>query len=576
MFIKFLTTLIFTLLISTNLFAQNNIVLSDTLKEMGDILTGNSGVVEINVVNNTGETVKIRRAYMNEPIFNVNIATSTIAAAGQAIITITARPRQNITYTDFLIVEIEDYSEMLFCEIRLDGKFENNYYNGTENKWGSDLKAALHNIIKGHTAYPYSSSSPDVWDILKNSDEDPNNSSNVILLYTGWSYKKSAQNTGDNNGWNREHSWAKSHGDFSKRIPEGTDAHHLRPADVTVNSRRGSLDFDNGGNLYTDDDGATGCRVDGDSWEPRDLEKGDVARMMYYMAVRYEGDQEYGVTTKDLELVDYIPSSPSKQPKIGKLSTLYTWHLADTVSAWERRRNERIFSNWQHNRNPFIDYPQLAERLPSISGMDLTNQQPRLTLSADTLFLPAVDVNQSASYKLELANSGGGVLNISDISFADNNFNANIQTLAINEESIKNILISFSGTSNTGLINSEMTITSDDPENPVRVLPVAIRVKNSTGIDFSDNEINTFSLSQNYPNPFNPETVISYNLAKSSKVILAIYDILGRKIQILVDGQQKAGIHKITFFNSELPGGVYFYTIYTNTGRLTRKMILLP
>ncbi|MFH1213355.1 MAG: hypothetical protein V1681_04660, partial [Candidatus Neomarinimicrobiota bacterium] len=61
------------------------------------------------------------------------------------------------------------------------------YYDAAAGKTGSQLKTALYNIIKGHTTYPYTSSSTDVWDILKNTDKDTNNTNNVILLYTGWS-----------------------------------------------------------------------------------------------------------------------------------------------------------------------------------------------------------------------------------------------------------------------------------------------------------------------------------------------------------------------------------------------------
>ncbi len=61
------------------------------------------------------------------------------------------------------------------------------YYDAADGKKGAGLKSALHSIIKGHTKYPYSSSSTDTWDILKESDKDPGNAANVILFYTGWS-----------------------------------------------------------------------------------------------------------------------------------------------------------------------------------------------------------------------------------------------------------------------------------------------------------------------------------------------------------------------------------------------------
>lgn len=229
------------------------------------------------------------------------------------------------------------------------------YYDGTEGLYGDELKTALYNIIKDHTTYNYDALRDY---ILPNTDEDPSNFNNVILIYTGRSQNKDTFG-GLLDEWNREHVWAKSHGDFGNTIPCGTDAHHIRPCDVGVNSTRGNKDFDNGGSAvygyYNDYAGNT----DGDSFEPRDEVKGDIARMIMYMAVRYEGESG----EPDLEMVDYIPSSPSGQPYFGKESVLIQWHLDDPVDSFEMTRNEKIYTNWQHNRNPFIDHPEFAERI---------------------------------------------------------------------------------------------------------------------------------------------------------------------------------------------------------------------
>jgi endonuclease I len=224
------------------------------------------------------------------------------------------------------------------------------YYDGTAGLAGEELKSALHDIIKDHTQYSYDA----LKEILKNTDEDPADTNNVILLYTGWSRPKDSFGDGAS-CWNREHVWAKSHGDFGTSPGAGTDLHHIRPTDVSVNSRRGNLDFDNGGEEYIDGDGPTGCYVDNDSWEPRDAVKGDAARMIFYMAVRYEGDNG----EPDLEPVDYIPSSPNNEPYHGRLSTLLEWHTEDPVDLWEQNRNEKIYE-WQGNRNPFIDHPEFV------------------------------------------------------------------------------------------------------------------------------------------------------------------------------------------------------------------------
>ena len=84
-----------------------------------------------------------------------------------------------------------------------------------------------------------------------------------------------------------------------------------------------------------------------------------------------------------------------------------------------------------------------------------------------------------------------------------------------------------------------------------------------------------FSLSQNYPNPFNPSTAISYQLSAVSHVSLKVFDMLGREIATLVDGQQAAGSYKATFDASRLSSGVYLYQLKTENNVQTRKMILM-
>jgi endonuclease I len=235
---------------------------------------------------------------------------------------------------------------MMTLTIVLSAQIPQGYYDGTEGLDGEALKDALHDIIDNHDEYSYN----DLRDfILRETDEDPNNPNNVILLYTGRSQPKSTFGGGADD-WNREHVWAKSHGDFGNNPPAGTDAHHIRPTDASVNSSRGNLDFDNGGQQHNE---APGCYFDDDSWEPRDAVKGDVARMIFYMDVRYDGSD--GVA--DLEVVDEVDTYPNAEH--GKLSTLLEWHLQDLPDDFELNRNEVIYG-YQENRNPFIDHPEFA------------------------------------------------------------------------------------------------------------------------------------------------------------------------------------------------------------------------
>ncbi|WNF25504.1 endonuclease [Streptomyces sp. C11-1] len=221
---------------------------------------------------------------------------------------------------------------------------DDTYYQDALGKTGAELKTALHTIISDQTKLSYSQ----VWDALKATDEDPANPSAVVLLYTGRSRSKN-DNGGNPGQWNREHVWAKSHGGFGTARGPGTDIHHLRPEDVQVNSIRGNKDFDNGGSELGS---APGNFTDGDSFEPRDAVKGDVARMILYMAVRYEGNDAFA----DLEPNDRVNNGST--PWVGRLSVLKRWSQEDPPDAFEKRRNDVIFERFQHNRNPFIDHPE--------------------------------------------------------------------------------------------------------------------------------------------------------------------------------------------------------------------------
>lgn len=242
------------------------------------------------------------------------------------------------------------------------------YYSGTAGLTGTALKSALHLIIKNHTVIPYNSTSIDVWDALKELDEDPENPANVLLVYSGVSWPKSDTN-GDGNtattttSWEREHCWPKSFGIFSNG-PDTSDLFNLRACRHSVNTSRSNRFFQQADTSSPTDaafspPNCPECLYDhtngqGGIWTPRPSEKGDLARTIFYMAVRYDGNDP---GTMDLEPGDAPNASLGV---LGVISTLLAWNSLDPVSEAERRRNQLIYTNYQHNRNPFIDHPEMV------------------------------------------------------------------------------------------------------------------------------------------------------------------------------------------------------------------------
>lgn len=224
---------------------------------------------------------------------------------------------------------------------------------------GIALKNALALKISNNTTpIPYSSSSFDTWDALKLTDEDPLNSSNVLLIYNSQSEPKTNTVGNGNNSfpaiWNREHVFPKSLATPSLETNNpgpGTDIHNLRSAKESVNSERGNLKFAAGSGNYG---------VVGSNWYPGDEWKGDVARMIMYMYLRYNGDGSTIAETQCLPNIVGVGNPVSNDSNM--IDLFLQWNAEDPVSDIEKQRNP-VSEDKQGNRNPFIDNPYLATKI---------------------------------------------------------------------------------------------------------------------------------------------------------------------------------------------------------------------
>ena len=229
----------------------------------------------------------------------------------------------------------------------------NGYYNSLDGLTDVALRQAIQDIIADPNvvrAQTYT----DCIDILKEADQNPENSNQVWLVYQEQGRAKlDFQLTSVNTGkWNREHTFPRSRAGYysieEDEVADGidvfwatkadslrhgnSDAHALRAVDGPENSSRGNQ-------FYGEYNGPTGT-LGGF--------KGDVARGVFYLAVRYNG----------LEIVNGFPDGIVGQ--FGDLQTLLDWHRNDPPDDYEMNRNNVVY-NWQFNRNPFIDQPDMIE-----------------------------------------------------------------------------------------------------------------------------------------------------------------------------------------------------------------------
>jgi endonuclease I len=231
-----------------------------------------------------------------------------------------------------------------------------NYYQPAYNKSGSSLRTALQGIIDNHTIVSYGG----LYDVYETSDNTADNKVWDMYSYCSWTHHN--KNCGSYSKvcdcYNREHSVPQSW--FNEKSPMVSDAFHVYPTDGKVNGQRSNYPFGecSGGTTLSNGKGRAGTSTfsgySGMVFEPVDEYKGDFARTYFYMATRYAGSCENWnsavFSTTNLGLSNY------------SVNLFMKWHRQDPVSPKEVTRNNAVYTH-QDNRNPFIDYPDLAEYL---------------------------------------------------------------------------------------------------------------------------------------------------------------------------------------------------------------------
>jgi endonuclease I len=246
------------------------------------------------------------------------------------------------------------------------------YYNSATGLTGAPLKTALYNIIKNHTVIGYDN----LWNAYETTDD--NASGHVWDMYSNCTFTFGTDQCGNYqvecDCYNREHSFPQSW--FNSSSPMVSDLFHVYPTDGKVNGYRGNYPYGTVSSPSTTT--GNGSKVGncsypgytGTVFEPINEYKGDFARTYFYMATRYENlIASWHSNDVNAEAVLLPNSFPAYETWF--LNMLGEWHVNDPVSQKEIDRNNDVYTNYQHNRNPYIDHPEYVYQVWGVGGSNL-------------------------------------------------------------------------------------------------------------------------------------------------------------------------------------------------------------
>ena len=397
---------------------------------------------------------------------------------------------------------------------------QESYYNDVNlNLNGIAFKEELATKITiTHTNFL--SYTPGVWEASKATDVNPKNTSEVLLIYGYSSSGKESKTRGINNNggsqgqWNREHTYPRSLGNpnLGSSGP-GADAHHLRPSDVQYNGQRGSLRFINGS-------GNSGNVSEG--WYPGDEWKGDIARMMMYMYLRY-GNQ-------------CLPSAVGIGNNAGTpddmIDLFLNWNVEDPVSDFERQRNtyhENTSNSYaQGNRNPFIDNAYLATKIwggnPAVDSWGIFTSTDNEAPSTPT--------------NINIANINSKSFNISWTASIDNEAVASYE-IFLNGELFGNSPVnSFNATNLTPNTNYTITILAKDITGNKSAFSTAV---NATTTEEANTNIDEIFFSEYVEGSDFNKALEIVNLTNNT-INLSLYSIKRQSKGVWEDPLQLSGV----------------------------------
>lgn len=315
--------------------------------DFSDVIVGQNVSQTFKITNNGTSKIRVKsiKVVSEKNSFTIDQSEGFFLQAQQErTVTVVANPNQNMELEGavFVNVSCNENEFSIPIELKAKARYKETYYDNTYNLEGQILKDTLSSMMKRHTKFTYKQARTYMWTVLHVENDK------VECVYTGRTLDKpTAIPDVNSTKFNTEHTWPQAFG--ADNEPPLSDLFHIYPTYEPANSARGNLIF---GDVVSNIKYSEGeCKLGNDAngklvFEAPQKHKGNVARSLFYFSITYGNPTDF---LNEFE------------------STMKQWYYKDPVDDKERRRNDSIYS-FQKNRNPFIDHPEIIDRLYSISG----------------------------------------------------------------------------------------------------------------------------------------------------------------------------------------------------------------
>lgn len=479
------------------------------------------------------DTIYLPKVYQHSPFKADFSFGKTIAPNDSLFVMFEFAPQQNILFKQDPLVVFSN-GESININFHAQGEFSNTYYNSTQNKSEEDLKTALKaRLSNPFYSLSYNTARDNMYGTIDNVGGD------VECVYTGRVATFNTRAGANSNNFNCEHTFPQSK--FNSNQPMQGDIHHLFPCDASANSVRSNNPF---GNIQGNPSWSVGgSKYLNSVFEPRTEHKGDAARAMMYFVVRHQ---------------DYTSFfAPQEQ-------TLRQWHLENLPTQKSIDRNNAI-ENVQKNRNPFVDYPQLIQRITKLSGTSTALPIYNLMADVSPIYFDEFDQNtEKTILQKAISNFGNTAITISNFQFTNGNHQIlNLpatNTLVLNPSESFVLEVEIDPLSQT-LNNTQLTFETTDLNTQNASIDISWDQK------LAINEMNFEPNFQIFPNPNQGNFMLNLN---SEIENIQVLNYLSQNIEF-----DLVKVGNLTYnININQPKGTYFIKINSQNSSFTEKVII--